>query len=391
MKNPFWKKRIRRVDTQVSIFMAVIILFNSFSIALIYYKMTYCDMIKSLADRAYSIYEYVETSLDKDTFLEIQTKDDQNKKSYQSIKMFLEAVKNTTGVRYLYTAKENKNGDFIYVIDGLSLQAEDFRYPGDFIEPEIQGDMKRALTGEIILPKEIKKTDWGKVFVTYFPIYNGDTVIGVLGIEFEAEHQYNVYYKLSIMTPFIVVFFCLISIILAVMFFRRISNPSYRDMANTDQLTQLKNRNAYDVDVKNLQALCEKEQLVFVVMDLNHLKQINDSKGHEYGDIYIQIAAEALQISSQKTDTLYRIGGDEFVIISRNSSAQKAEKLIKEIEQNFENLKQDWMKHTSLAIGYAVYDKQADKEIRDTIRRADAMMYQCKRKHHQKKEKESSS
>ena len=133
----------------------------------------------------------------------------------------------------LYTAKQNEAGEFIYVVDGLPSDAEDFRFAGDPIEPEIKGDMQRALDGEVVLPDNIKKTDWGKIFITYVPIHDGERVVGVLGIEFEAEHQYNTYRNLRLATPLIVLFACLVSAGLALVFFRRVSNPTFQDMANT--------------------------------------------------------------------------------------------------------------------------------------------------------------
>ena len=60
----------------------------------------------------------------------------------------------------------------VYVVDGLPEDADDFRYPGDAIEPEIQSELERALSGETVLPEKILDTDWGNIFIAYYPLYN---------------------------------------------------------------------------------------------------------------------------------------------------------------------------------------------------------------------------
>lgn len=218
-------------------------------------------MILNLEDRVTAIHDYLEDSLDKSTFLDINTREDMDKLSYISMKKVLEDVKMSSDVRYLYTAKKDSNGNFVYVIDGLDYKAKDFRYPGDMIEHEIYGDMERALNGEIILPDEIKKTDWGDIFITYFPIHDNHEVVGVLGIEFEASHQYDTFRKMKLFLPFIIFITCIAGTAAAVLVFRRVSNPAYQDMANTDHLTELKNRNSFETDLNNMDARTKKRGL----------------------------------------------------------------------------------------------------------------------------------
>ena len=108
-------------------------------------------------------------SLDKAAFSEINVKEDMQKNSYRSMHEMLNNVKKAARVKYLYTAKKNESSEFIYLIDGLDYDSQDFRYPGDPIEWEIYDDMERALTGGPVLPKAIKNTGWGKIFITYMP------------------------------------------------------------------------------------------------------------------------------------------------------------------------------------------------------------------------------
>lgn len=374
------RRTLRRVDVQVSIFTAVIVLISSLCVFALCYHMTYNDMIKSLKDRVHAISDYVSENLDEATFDAINVTADVDKTIYKETKAMLENVRDTTGVRYLYTAKENDEGEFIYVVDGLDMKALDFRYPGDLIEEEIIGDMHRALEGEEVLPNEIKITEWGKIFITYLPIHSEDKIIGVIGIEFEAEHQYDTYLKLRHMTPVIIGGACLVALLVALVCFRRISNPLYQDMANTDQLTQLKSRNAFMVDMENLNVMRKKARAGVLVLDLNNLKQVNDRLGHDEGDRYLQKTADVMRAVRKADMVMYRTGGDEFAIIMNWASDSAMESCASQLRQEFEPYRGDWKVDTSLAIGYAVYDPKIDESINDTYKRADARMYEDKKK-----------
>ncbi|MFL8709678.1 GGDEF domain-containing protein [Clostridioides sp. GD02377] len=374
-------KKFNRVDMQVSILTEIIVIISSSCVYFFNYQLTYNDMIYTLSESSRRIYEYAEKNIDKDTFTEINSKEDQSKNSYKSSKTLLESIKNTTGVMYLYTAKKTKDGSLVYVVDGLDSSRSDFRNAGDLIEKEIWGDLNKALDNNILLPKKIKATSWGYIFISYFPIHNNDgEVVGVIGIEFEANHQYNTFKFISIVTPLIALLTCLISALVAVVLFKRISNPTYTDFANTDYLTGLKNRNAFEIDMNNLNNLSIKKLISIISIDLDGLKKINDKFGHQTGDLYIKHASKIIRDVIAKKHVVYRVGGDEYIVILKNSSHEEINTIInninlKIIEENSTNeLK------LSMSIGYAVFDDKLDVSLFDTYHRADSQMYDNKRK-----------
>lgn len=384
-------RKFSRVDVQVSILMILVTMFCTSTMFGIGYYLTYKDMIHSLQERVYSIYNFLEDSIEKKTFRTINVKEDVQRDCYDSMKTLLEDVKLSTGVRYLYTAKKNDEGEFIYVVDGLNDDAEDFRYPGDLIEPEICDDMQKALDGNIVLPDEIKSTDWGKIFVTYFPIHDGDEVIGVLGIEFEAGHQYKTYRSIRIIMPLMIVGASLISMVIAVLMFRRISNPTYKDMYNTDQLTGLKNRNAFEIDVYNMDTDKKKQGIGVLSADLNNLKLVNDKLGHGAGDTYIQTSARALAESVPSNAVAYRFGGDEFIVLFTDTSEEEMQDSCDKVKHLLEE-KSKIISDTiplTMSMGCALYHPNMDESISDVCRRADASMYREKEIHHRMRRDES--
>lgn len=329
-------------------------------------------MIYSLKERSNTIYHYVENYLDKDTFNHNFSLDMKND-TYKQIKQKLEDVKNATNVLYLYTAKMTDEGEYIYIVDGLPTTSPDFRYPGDKIEKEIIPELKAALKNKIILPDQIKETTWGPIFVSYYPIHDEGKVVGVLGIEFDASHQFEAFKQIRIITPLIAIMASLIATIIAVLSFRRISNPRFKDMVNTDYLTNLHNRNAFEIDFENLST--HKHNTGIIITDLNDLKKINDTYGHRTGDEYIKKVAKILEKHVQK-NTVYRFGGDEFIILIHHDAKQQIKAVVTAIQTE---LSKQTDEKLSISIGFAVYDPKIDHDLKDTFKRADAKMYTNKK------------
>jgi diguanylate cyclase (GGDEF)-like protein len=336
-------------------------------------------MIEDLTDRTYNIHNYLDNRIDTETFYTLETREDADTETYQKAKKILEQTKNATGVRYLYTAKMLEDGTFIYVVDGLSEDSSDFRYIGDLIEPECIPDMQKALSGQVVLPERINKTTWGPIFITYFPMHDGDEIIGVIGIEFDAARQYESFQKMIILTPIVIIFFCFIASFIAVKWFRRISNPSYQDMASTDFLTGLKNRNSFEIDLNNLSSQSERHTVGLVSIDLDELKKVNDTYGHEIGDRYIKMGSSIIRECLDSSDILYRIGGDEFSVIVKNKDEHQIEEMRKAIKKRTEEEDGKEIFTIRISTGYALYDPEVDSSLFDTLKRADAMMYKNKK------------
>ena len=217
------KKLDDRVDLQVSLLLAVFVAAVALTCFMVSYSITYHDMKVSLRERVEYILEFLESRLDLSAFPDIDTREDIRQEEYHDIHEVFSAVKEAAGLMYLYTAKKNEDGKYVYVVDGLDSCSEDFRYPGDLIEEEIYQDMDRALSGEKVYPDEIVHTSWGDIFICYLPLYDGDEIVGVLGIEFEASHQYMTYQKLKMFVPAAVAVFTLLAFLVSRSMFRHMN------------------------------------------------------------------------------------------------------------------------------------------------------------------------
>lgn len=373
---------LRRVDLQVFLFTAALVIAACSVHFVVGYRVTYKNTIDSLEERVQAIYGYVEHRLDTDSFDVLRSRDNMDSQIYIDNQSLLAQAKEAAGVRYLYTATRTEEGKFIYLLDGLPLDAEDFRGPGDDIETEIIPELERAMAGEEVMPSDIKPTEWGKIFIAYLPVHHGDEIVGVVGVEFDAESQYDAYFTLRVTAPLVILCACIVAAALAVLFFRRISNPRHKDLYNTDQLTQLKSSNAFSVDFGNWNQRRSKLNAGILLVDLNYLKKVNDQLGHPAGDTYLSLAAQILLELCPLNGAAYRIGGDELSIVVWDTAEAEMEDLAEQVETRFQEKKPDWPVDTSLAVGHAVYDPEQDEDLYDTFKRADKCLYKVKAQQH---------
>ena len=125
-------------------------------------------------------------------------------KRYQEMQQELNELRTLNFTRYLYTAGRNAEGKLVYLVDGLDLDAEDFAYPGTYIEEEMIPYIEAALSGETIYSKKIVNTTWGHIFTACYPVMeseNSDEMIGALCMEMDVEDAY-VFLRKSARTTF---------------------------------------------------------------------------------------------------------------------------------------------------------------------------------------------
>lgn len=159
-------------------------------------------------------------------------------------------------------------------------------------------------------------------------------------------------------------------------------NKFVRKLAYTDGLTQLNNRTAYMEKINEIEQNIDKySNLGIVTFDINFLKTINDTLGHNMGDDLIISAANIIKNTFSQYCTTYRVGGDEFIAIIDSSDA---EKLYKEysimFNANINNFNNFYNKPYKLSIAYgcAFYNKHRNITINEIIKMSDKNMYENK-------------
>ena len=154
----------------------------------------------------------------------------------------------------------------------------------------------------------------------------------------------------------------------------------HEKLANTDPLTGAYNRrylNEFSYEYLKI-VKRENKDLSLLLVDLDDFKKINDTFGHEIGDIVIKQLVEISKICIRESDLIVRFGGDEFVILLPNTNIQSARfvanKLINKINEYNKNKEFKF----SISVGISHY-QIGDNSIDNIIQRADEALYEAKR------------
>ena len=156
------------------------------------------------------------------------------------------------------------------------------------------------------------------------------------------------------------------------------------NMSIHDVLTGIYNRNYFEhgLDKYNNKDLTG---IGIVICDLDGLKVVNDTLGHDVGDEYLRIVANVLKECFGKDDIIARIGGDEFAVLINNTTTKKLEAIALKTDKllNIINSK-DYVISVSMSLGYCVGNNR-HKDLRELLKIADNVMYREKLHHRQSK------
>lgn len=153
----------------------------------------------------------------------------------------------------------------------------------------------------------------------------------------------------------------------------------YKSLISYDTLTLLGSRRSFEELIKKIKD--NPIDTTIIVADLNNLKWINDKMGHAYGDIFIKEASIFLR-DNMKDSKIYRIGGDEFVIIFDYILSDDDFENIKNKKLTIKNLSDKI--DTSISFGKCTYLKGGSIDIDEVFRIADYNMYQDKKLYKEK-------
>ena len=144
--------------------------------------------------------------------------------------------------------------------------------------------------------------------------------------------------------------------------------------SNTDALTKCFNRHAYETDINALELNAE---WIYISMDLNGLKKVNDSYGHAAGDELICAAADCMKNSFSEYGKVYRIGGDEFVVVITKNIGQFEESLWL-FKHRIEEWHGKFVDSMTISYGYVFSSEEKWNSVYDIAKAADKRMYESK-------------
>lgn len=151
--------------------------------------------------------------------------------------------------------------------------------------------------------------------------------------------------------------------------------------ANIDALTKVRNKRAYDLEIERINRDIKEGNTAYglAMIDLNFLKKTNDTYGHEKGDIAIKNLCQTI-CRVFLHSPVFRIGGDEFVVVLANHDYENLDDLKEQFESEIlkcQSGENPWDR-ISAAAGYALFDPEIDNDMESVFKRADQRMYERK-------------
>ncbi|MBU1205211.1 MAG: GGDEF domain-containing protein [Nanoarchaeota archaeon] len=161
-------------------------------------------------------------------------------------------------------------------------------------------------------------------------------------------------------------------------------NESLKKQAFRDSLTKLYNLNYYNKNIEDIfkESIEKKQKVGLYIIDLNNLKYVNDKFGHPEGDKFLKIFSDILRDSVRECDEVVRIGGDEFIVITRNATPLTEQKMRERLNNGLNSYNTDSKKdinyNMSISAGYALINPLEKNAIESAFNIADQKMYKEK-------------
>lgn len=150
-----------------------------------------------------------------------------------------------------------------------------------------------------------------------------------------------------------------------------------------DPLCKIYNRNGFIRNAEEMFRTCvaERYQMMLCFIDMDGLKKINDSFGHNEGDFAIKEIADAIACCCRRSDLCARFGGDEFIVIAQNAVDGLDEKFETRFQKKLDEINDQINKpyELSASVGSILFSPKADDKLADFIKMADERMYEKKK------------
>lgn len=247
-----------------------------------------------------------------------------------------------------------------------SYSATWMNYVDKYVVPDEKDSMLRLISKETVISELKEKSDYP---VNYHLIYN-DSIVNYQ-IKFVKIHS-------EVKDTYIAAVRNIEDVLQDKKKFDELEKEAHRDI-----LTGFYNRRAYDEHMIEMSGNPFGDKLVYVAMDVNGLKNINDTLGHDAGDELIKGAAHCMRKALKPYGRIYRVGGDEFVAILRVEK-EEFDRIYKAFMSALENWHGRMVESLSVSVGYIARRDYPDLTIKEIEKLADKNMYAAKAMYYSK-------
>ncbi|MEO9656052.1 diguanylate cyclase [Marinomonas sp.] len=149
------------------------------------------------------------------------------------------------------------------------------------------------------------------------------------------------------------------------------------ELATRDKLTGAYNRHKWDEQAHQSLSFGKRgNPFSMAMLDVDFFKKINDSQGHDIGDLVLQQLVKQIQETIAETDMLFRLGGEEFVVLFKGTPGEQAKQSAERLRELIEQMQHDKLPNITVSIGVTEY--RAGDDIDNIVKRADTLLYKAK-------------
>ena len=328
----------KSLKVKITVFFLVSVLSTSFLLSFIQYLKSYKMITKNVGDRAYSIAKEASKEIDIDEFVKLQTLEDEKKSSYKEMQEKLEYIKNISGAKYIYTMRKTDDGNFIYVVDGDT--SEERSHIGD-VEPSTN-EREQVWSGKEYIGDKIEDyNEWGVLISVLYPLKdNQGNVVGILGVDYDAESTYLEFQKFKSSSIIIFLVFTLVIILLGIAFSNNITKPLKKMVAIAQKVSNFDLR-VETITVKGEDEIAQLANSINIMVNnlrniISQTSGVSEKINTQSSEIY-NICMEIEQGSEMIASTMEEMAaGAEEQASSSNSIASSVESLNRLIEQAYQ-------------------------------------------------------
>lgn len=354
--------------------------------------------------------------------------------SYVAVREKLAEYRETYSLKYLYIFTKNNQGEYYYLVDGFPMdyKQDDVSMPGE-IDADYDKNLESLYNKEKFIISELAESDeWGATLSVYSPILNEKgEVIALIGADLEGSVIYQVLEdskrKNIIVTTIILFMTIILSYFISKILASRltaltkdISKVRGEDfdiqisvkgkdevgqlgeafqymlqdlksnfekisyMARHDILTGMPNRTHFEKTLQEYIDSNPAQPFALLFLDMDGFKEINDTYGHQIGDVFLKKLAERILATVQEKGFSCRAGGDEFLIfynknLNKEEQLSESKRLLEELNKpyHFNAFGRDYNITSTPSIGL-VFSTEYEGDIVGFIKMADNAMYEAK-------------
>ena len=201
----------------------------------------------------------------------------------------------------------------------------------------------------------------------------------LLSLTLPLEEEYTFIKKISFIFNLILLGLFIFTYIIIYFIIKKLDKKDRQiiESSYTDELTQIFNRKKFNTDIKKNMKNFNKLSPYLMLIDIDHFKKINDTYGHPVGDYVLEELTKLISENIRSNDKFYRIGGEEFAIISTQKNNENERIFAEKIKNLIERHIFDKVGNITISIGFTKY--QPEESYHNWYKRADEALYEAKK------------